>query len=255
MFVNSILRVYFGLRWLTYLLRASLACLAGAALRSNRLQSLVAVLRLDILRGSRRFLHPFVRWHFRDLSFQLSLGLEETRVVLVTLDLFLARILFVTLSLLVPLGRQFQGLKMRRARGHHLRRVLDRKRRLREIRRGHPEPVFAVGDVLRGLDNTGFVDVAVSASGSTVGRPDLRPGRPRRAVAETVLAEAILIAEEHRRLSKAGGDPTVDKEQLKMYIKSAHNSHNSRLAACKICRRYAAGVKCLGLVSGNITAR
>jgi len=105
---------------------------------------------------------------------------------------------------------------MCRARGHHFRRVLDRKRRLREIRRRYLESILAVGEILRGLDDTGFVDVAVSASGRTIGRPDLRPGRSWRAIAETVLAQAVLITEEHRRLGEASREQTVDKEKLKM---------------------------------------
>lgn len=98
---------------------------------------------------------------------------------------------------------------MRRARGHHFRRVLDWKRRLRKIRSVHPESVLAVCDVLCSLDHAGFVDVAVSASGRAIGRSDLRPGRSWRAVAETVLAQAVLIAEEHR-LGEAGTNQAVD---------------------------------------------
>lgn len=80
--------------------------------------------------------------------------------------------------------------------------------------------MLAVGDVLRGLDDAGRIDVAVSASGRAISRSDLRSGRSWRAVAETVLAQAVLIAEEHR-LGKASGEQTVDKEKLKARIRFA----------------------------------
>lgn len=169
--------------------------------RCNCLQALVAAF-LDISSVFRYSLFYFLPPTFHGLGFRLF----QQSVTLAPLDLSLPHAFAdpLILSLLVSPRCQFQSLKMRRARGYHFRRVLNRKRRLRQIRGDHSEPMLAVGDVLRGLDDAALVDVAVSASGGAISRSDFRSGRSRRAVAETVLAQAVLIAEEHRRLGKAG---------------------------------------------------
>lgn len=197
-----------------------LACLIDAASGSNRLQTLVVILfQLVLLRVLVLFLQ-------RKFGFQLFLRFAEIRVTLITLEFSFLRVPLLIhvkiLSLFVPSRRHFHSLKMRRARGHHFRRVLNRKRRLRKIRGKHPEPILAVGHILRGLDHAGFIDVAVSASGRAVGRSDLRPGRSWRAVAETVLAQAVLIAKEHR-LGKAGSNQALNKKKLKTCVKSAYD--------------------------------
>jgi hypothetical protein len=105
----------------------------------------------------------------------------------------------------LPSPGVLQQLEMLETRSLDLGSVLDGKRRLRQVRGLDPEAEAFAGLVLGRLDEAVPVDVTVAAPCHPVGGPVLRTRRRRSTIPEAVLSDAVLVAEEERRLGRAEG--------------------------------------------------